>query len=62
MFKRLEARWNAATPVWLHPYTKENMFAQLIATAVLLGVFIAKDEWELRQEKRKRLTEPDPQN
>jgi hypothetical protein len=60
--KQLEAKWNASTPVWLHNGTKENFFAQIGATAVLLCVFIAKDKWDETRERKRLQEAPDVQN
>ncbi len=57
MFKRLELWWNARTPVWLHNGTKENFLFQFGAAVIIVGVIIAKDEWEERQ-RLKRLNAP----
>ena len=53
MFKTLETKWNAHTPVYLHNRTKENFVFQLALAAVLIGGMIAKDAWEERQLRRK---------
>lgn len=60
--KRFESAWNASTPEYLHPRTKENMIWQLKLTALLLAGMWAKDWWDMRQEakKRKEWTTPDP--
>lgn len=52
MFKGLERRWNAHTPVYLHNRTKENLIFQLALTVVLVGGMIAYGEWKDRKALR----------
>ena len=60
-FKKLEAAWNARTPVYLHNGTKENFIFQLVLTVLLVGGMIAKDSYDQRKARRRLyLVECDP--
>jgi len=50
MFKKLEAAWNARTPVWLHNGTKENLIFQIGTAVVLIGAMTAWDEYKNRRD------------
>ena len=54
MPKKLTAAWNARTPDYLHPYTRENLVWQLKLTAVLIVVLSGKSAYEEYQERKKR--------
>jgi hypothetical protein len=49
MFKTLEAKWNARTPVYLHNGTKENLIFQLALTILIILGFTVKDKIEERR-------------
>lgn len=51
--KTLETAWNAHTPTYLHPYTKENLVWQLKLTAVVLVGIAAYEGWETYQESKR---------
>lgn len=53
MFKTLETKWNARTPVYLHNGTKENIIFQLTLTAIIILGFTVKDRWDERATRRK---------
>lgn len=50
MFKTLESKWNAHTPVYLHNGTKENIMFQLALTVILLGGMAAYDAYRDRKD------------
>jgi hypothetical protein len=54
MFKRLEAKWNAHTPVYLHNGTKENFVFQLMLVVLMLFGFQVKERAELRRLAKSR--------
>jgi ABC-type microcin C transport system permease subunit YejE len=51
MFKTLEAKWNARTPVYLHNGTKENIIFQLLLVVLLFIGFEVKDKWDKRHHR-----------
>ena len=53
MFKKLETAWNAQTPDYLHPRTKENVIWQLKLAVILVGGMIVYEEVKDRLERRK---------
>lgn len=52
--KKLEAAWNARTPIWLHNGTKENLLFQLGLGLVLIGGMMARDAYQDRRIRRER--------
>lgn len=54
MFKQFGKAWKTHTPKYLHPYTKENILAQIAVATVLVVGMMAHDEWKVRQEKKRR--------
>lgn len=50
MFKKLESKWNAHTPVYLHNGTKENIIFQLALTVVVVGAMVAYDAYRDRKD------------
>lgn len=52
MFKKLEKKWNAHTPVWLHNGTKENFVFQIGTAGVILGVMMYRAHREERALRR----------
>ncbi len=59
MLKTLGQKYRAVTPKILHPYTKENIVAQLVLSGVLVGWMMHR-EWradrELRRERENNIT------
>jgi hypothetical protein len=53
MFKKLEKKWNAHTPIWLHNGTKENFIFQLTAGVLIILGFTVRDRWEERRFNRR---------
>ncbi len=53
MFKTFATAWNAHTPDYLHPYTKENLIWQLKLAAVLMVGIIVYEEVQHRMEQRR---------
>lgn len=52
MFKTLEKKWNAHTPVYLHNGTKENIIFQLSLGGLMILGFVLKDYWNERKLRR----------
>jgi len=56
-FKKLEAKWNAHTPRFLHNRTKENFIFQLLLTVLFILGMLAYDKYEERKLERQRQEE-----
>lgn len=50
--KKIEAIWNAHTPTYLHPYTKENLVWQLKLTGVVIIGVVAYEAWTEHQMRK----------
>lgn len=57
MFKNIARAWNARTPDYLHPNTKENLIWQLKLTGVLLVFIVGKGLYEDHQMRKKYSTD-----